>query len=62
MSEIRERKGQKKERKEKEKGKGKRNKRRKRNVSYLWHFDCRDSLDQEVKSVYTTRATRGYQN
>ena len=79
MSEIEERKGEKKERKEREKGKGEKKERRKRErkrkkkekekeeirrafSSDLWHFDGRNSSNQEVKSVYTMRATRGYQN
>ena len=44
-----------KEKKEKEKEES-----RRASSSNLWHSDGRDSLDQEIKSVYSTRATREY--
>ena len=49
-------------RKEKEKGKGKRKRKVGELIPQISHSDGWDSSDQEVKSVYATRATCGYQN
>ena len=57
--ENKERRKRERERKKKEKEK---EESRRASSSDLWHSDGPDLSDQEEKSVYATRATRGYQN